>query len=94
MYVEMPENDTSIPLTVYGSSINFLPLRRNTHVESVPITTQASILPLVHILPSKHFDVVARARVVRELKDAREPVQAVANRNVDRLAKNAVAKQS
>jgi len=28
MYVEMPENDTSMPLTVYGSSINFFPLQQ------------------------------------------------------------------
>lgn len=35
MYVEMPENDTSIPLTVYGSSMNFLPLKDGAHKLSV-----------------------------------------------------------
>lgn len=105
MKVDSPENDTSIPLTMYGSSMNFFPLKTemtqsNSSTEWVGVSVRAptttvpdtthTFAPL-DVLAGEHFDIVPRTRVVRESEHASKAIQAIAHCNVDRLAKDTVA---
>lgn len=71
IYDNIPEKETSIPLTVYGSSTNWLPLNTNPRisVKKMRLGTQYSLRLFggIHSLFSHLFNVVTWTGIIRNL---------------------------